>query len=153
LRLQSVTTPEDVFDSAFCQILKSRSFEKINDPSHLLNYFEQAAHRKAIQELRRLTKGTGGGVTTVPLNDDVEDHALTTMLDDLEQREELARIYSLLRPHERLLCTLRRGNHHWNEIAARMNTTPRAARQAFYRAMYRVKRLAERSAWPKRTPK
>ncbi|MDA1052530.1 MAG: sigma-70 family RNA polymerase sigma factor [Planctomycetota bacterium] len=153
LRLQNSTTADDVFDSVFRQLLKPGALDKFDDTEHLCNYLEKAVHRKATEYLRRMTKGDQEDLAQPTAADEAEDKSSEELLNDLEQREELDRIYSRLMPHERLLCTLRRGGYLWDEIAARLNTTPTAARQAFHRAMARVKRFAQNSAGPRRKPK
>jgi RNA polymerase sigma factor (sigma-70 family) len=152
-QIDSLTTADDAFDSVFRQLLKPGAFDEIQDAEHLQNYLAKAVDHKAIEVLRRMTRGQQQVLTQATTNDDVEDESSAAMLNDLEQREELERIYSFLLPHERLLCTLRRGHYRWDEIAHRLNTTPTAARQVFSRAISRVKQFAQNSGGPRRTPK
>lgn len=152
-QIGSLTTADDVFDSVFRQLLKPGGFDAIQDAKHLHNYLAKAVDHKAIEVLRRLTKGQQRVLTQALANEDKEDKSSDLFLSDLEQREELEHIYSLLLPYERLLCMLRRASYRWDEIADRLNLTPTVARQAFRRAISRVERIVQNSPRLRRKPK
>ena len=138
--LDRVTTADDVRNSVFCQLLKPGAFDSITNAKHLQNFLLKACANKVIDLLAKVTSGQSDARSIIPLHE-VEEGAQSDTSDALEQVEELARIYALLSPRERLLCTLRRSGCGWDEIAQRLNTSPVAARQVFSRGYRRAQQL------------
>lgn len=140
LGLSTVTTSADIRNSVFRHLLKPGAFDKITTDKHLRNFLLKACGNKIMDTLSKL-RASRHEPCDLAAHQDLQDRSAAALGDPLEQAEELERIYSQLTPRERLLCMLRRGGCGWDEIAARLKTTPLVARQAFSRGFRRAQKL------------
>ncbi len=136
--LDRATTSEDIQDSVFCQLLRPGALDRITTEQHLLNFLLKACGNKVRDILAKHRSDTYDSRDAIAAQDGADD-AHADSLHHLEHEEQLARIYAMLTPRERLLCMLRRAGYGWDEIAQRLNTTPVSARQAFSRGFRRAR--------------
>lgn len=138
LRIEWAVDPEDVFDSFFIRLIRDGTLKGIEDAYHFTNYVEKSVRNKSQQILRKVIRRKAIGLDQFP-SDMFEDFHAQEDVEACAWEEQLEQAYSRLGHHERMICWLAGGGQTWQQIGARLNLSPDAARMIHRRAEARTR--------------
>jgi RNA polymerase sigma factor (sigma-70 family) len=142
LRIELETEPDEILDATVLELCRRWERIKAIQAEELVNYVKRVVRSQANEVWRRsrsLKRGSGRKGRQVDDYFDVPDprDRLTT---DIDLDDAISSTYQELTGYERLISMLYRSGWSWDEIAARLDMKPDAARKRWERAVARVLR-------------
>lgn len=135
LRLQWAVDPDDIYDLFFSELFNSNQFPTVANAGHFANYVAKSLRRTTKRRLQ-IWKCENDLRVDVCL----DEVAATPIINELEQEEQLNRLYGKLSQRERDLCSLVKEGCGWREIGEELSLAEDTARMIYRRALCRIRK-------------